>query len=124
MNAVLIESTKFSPEVLFDKDKGIINFIGKLYPANATEFFNPIHEMIIDYIKSNPEITLNFMLTYINSSATKLVIRLFEELDLYYENGKKILVNWHHDELDDDMIEVGEDISELVNIPIKIHSNS
>ncbi len=123
MNAVLIESTKFSPEVLFDKSKGVINFTGKLYPANATEFFNPIHEMIIDYIKSNSEITLNFMLTYINSSATKLVIRLFEELDLYYENGKKILVNWYHDELDDDMIEVGEDISELVNIPIKIYSN-
>ncbi len=122
MNAVLIEGTKFSPEVLFDKNKGIINFKGKLYPANATEFFAPIHEMIIDYIKVHPEITLNFMLTYINSSATKLVIRLFEDLDLYYENGKKVQVNWYHDELDDDMIEVGEDISELVNIPIKIHS--
>jgi hypothetical protein len=120
MNAVLIESTKFSPEVLFDKNKGIITFTGKLYPANSTEFFNPIHEMIIDYIQNHPEITLVFKLTYINSSATKLVLRLFEELSTYYENGKKVQVEWFHDEMDDDMIEVGEDISELVNIPIKI----
>lgn len=124
MNAVLIESTKFSPEVFFDRNNGIINFKGKLYPANATEFFQPIHEMIIEYIKDHPAITLNFMLTYINSSSTKLVIRLFENLDTYYGNGKKVLVNWYHDELDDDMIEVGEDISELVNIPIKIQCNS
>jgi hypothetical protein len=120
MNAVLIESTKFSPEVLFDKNKGIITFTGKLYPANSTEFFNPIHEMIIDYIQNHPEITLVFKLTYINSSATKLVLRLFEELSTYYENGKKVQVDWFHDEMDDDMIEVGEDISELVNLPIKI----
>ncbi len=120
MNAVLIEGTKFSPEILFDKSKGVIDFKGKLYPANATEFFTPIHQMIIEYIQFHPELTLNFMLTYINSSATKLVIRLFEELDTYYENGKKITVNWYHDELDDDMIEVGEDISELVNIPIRV----
>jgi hypothetical protein len=120
MNAVLIESTKFSPEVLFDKNKGIITFTGKLYPANSTEFFNPIHEMIIDYIQNHPEITLVFKLTYINSSATKLVLRLFEELSTYYENGKKVQVEWFHDEMDDDMIEVGEDISELVNLPIKI----
>lgn len=122
MNAILIESTKFSPEVLFDKTKGEIEFKGKLYPANAAEFFNPIHEMVIEYIKENPAITLNFRLTYINSSSTKLVIRLFEDLDKYYENGKKVLVNWYHDEFDDDMIEVGEDISQLVNIPISIHT--
>ena len=120
MNAVLIESTKFSPEVLFDKNKGIITFTGKLYPANSTEFFSPIHEMIIDYIQNHPEITLVFKLTYINSSATKLVLRLFEELSTYYENGKRVQVEWFHDEMDDDMIEVGEDISELVNLPIKI----
>lgn len=123
MNAVLIESTKFSPEVFFDKKNGIITFKGKMYPANATEFFAPIHEMVIEYIKSNPSLTLNFHLNYINSSSTKLVIRLFEDLDLYQENGKQILVNWYHDELDDDMIEVGEDISELVNIPIKMHAS-
>ena len=112
MENLILESTKYTPEIRLDA-QGELSFVGKSYPENTFEFYAPVLKWLEDFL-SGPEtanLTVNFEITYFNSSSSKLFFDLF---DLLEENKDRltIVVNWIYDEENESAEEAGEDLIE------------
>ena len=74
MENIIIDETKYTPKIVLDALKGEISFVGKSYPENTFEFYNPIMNWLEDYFSKtkNNNTIINFEIIYFNSSSSKL----------------------------------------------------
>ncbi len=119
MERKVIEPSSKSPAVILDHDKGFMEFEGRSLMEDSERFFMPIVEWIIDYIE-NPQdkTTINFKFEYFNTSCSKWLITITKELKKLYEKNNNCTINWYHE--DEDVLEYGEVIRDLVDIPINM----
>ncbi len=121
MQNVFIEGTGKTPVILFEPEKGLLEIKGRSIPENSTEFYKPL----VDMLKKDPgtlstPFTINFQLEYFNTSSSKCILDILKILANLKKEGKEVLINWHYDEDDEDMLESGENYQEIVNIPFKM----
>lgn len=116
MNNLSIEKTKFTPEVLFDSESGQLKIRGESYPENTATFYKPVFEWLKEYFNNTKTDRTKVIieLYYFNSSSSKVLMNLFEELDNAGEKGKEIVVEWLYDPEDEDSLEFGEEFAEDV----------
>jgi len=113
METLVIQATKFTPEICLDVEKGLISMCGKSYPENTFDFYAPVMAWIEEYFKvSNRSIDVEMEIIYFNSSSSKLFYDFFDTLDEAREEGHKITVKWIYDEENESALEAGEDFSE------------
>lgn len=118
-----IEATKSTPLISL-KTNGKIDIIGKSYPENTFEFYQPLIKWIDEYFQSEPEqkTEINIDISYFNSSSSKLFFDFFDILDI---NSKKfqIEINWLYDKDNETALEMGEDFKDdFDNLNINIIS--
>jgi len=107
-----IESTKYTPEIILDEEKGIIEIKGKSYPENTFEFYNQLMEWLEEYFKNPASKTVfNIELLYLNSSTSKFLYDLFDYLEEKSEENN-IEINWIYNEENEVAEEAGEDFKE------------
>ena len=117
MEKVFIEPTRTTPLVNFDPEEGILEMKGRSSPENSIEFYQKIMEGLDAYASSgSSEITVNFAFEYFNTSSSKCLFDVFKKLSKIMETGMKITINWCYEEGDDDMMEAGEDYSDLLDL--------
>lgn len=120
MENLYIPKGKYTLEVNFNAQSGLLEMSGSSYPENARKFYQPIFDWIKEYFYSYEKaVTLNLKLYYLNSSAIKCTLDILAIMEEYYKKGREIKVNWLHEEDDDDIIEIGEGISRNLTLPIK-----
>jgi len=91
-----ILSTKSTPEISLNPD-GIIKIRGRSMIANVTEFSKQIEDWVEEYICDPADITcVDFHLEYLST---------------------KYIINWYYEEGDEDILEKGECISSVLDIP-------
>lgn len=118
MDLVYIEDTQDTPEIKLNPENGHLEFYGRSYPDDAKAIFNPILEWLEGYINSPKEETVaDFKFTYFNTASSKMILEILDRLAKINENGKKITINWHYKEIDEDMLEAGEEYSDIVELP-------
>lgn len=123
MENLQIKKTKYTMDVNFNKESGILEMAGSSYPENALDFFGPIIDWIKEYIASvKKEMSLNIRLNYLNTSSTKCILDIFEILDQYHQSGGKVKINWFYAEDDEDIMETGEELAEDFDFPIQFIS--
>ncbi|MDM8566767.1 DUF1987 domain-containing protein [Candidatus Halobeggiatoa sp. HSG11] len=113
MENLIIEATKYTPKVSFDAD--VLEFQGKSYPESITSFTQSIFTWLDEYLEQLEEqtFTVNIELSYFNSSSSKMLMDLFDRLELEVENnGKNIIVNWIYEADDYGIEEYGEEFQE------------
>lgn len=112
MEKLFIEQTKFTPKVLLDFEKGIIEIEGDSLPENTNEFYKPLMSALDNYL-SNPKekSIINLKLTYFNSSSSKLLYNFFEKLE-EASSDYDIEINWCYEEDNVSMEEAGSDFAE------------
>ena len=123
MENLKIEATKYTPEIDFDANSGVLHIIGKSYPENTFEYYKPIIGWIKEYFENvkSDETVVNLDLEYLNSSSLKAYFDIFDIFDDAQEDGKKILINWIYDEDNDIAEETGEDfIEDFEDLNIKL----
>ena len=107
-----IEATKYTPEIILDEEKGIIEIKGKSYPENTFEFYNQLMEWLEEYFENPVSKTIfNIELLYLNSSTSKFLYDLFDYLEEKSEDNS-IEINWIYDEENEVAEEAGEDYKE------------
>lgn len=117
MKELKLPGTKSSPEVILNPS-GIIKIKGRSISENILDFFKPVEEWVIEYIKTPADITcLDITLEYFNSASAKLLIRLFLKISYVQLKNKKFIINWYYEEGDEDILERGEYFSSVLNIP-------
>lgn len=113
-----IAPTENTPGVVLDPE-GFILIRGRSSKNNPLEFYKQIDSWIDEYIQNPPDITrMDVCLEYINdanSTAFRALIRKISKIRL---KGKKLIINWHFEEDDEDILAEGEHLSLVFNIPI------
>ena len=117
INDIYIPRTMESPEVDFKFSNNILNLTGEAYPENAGEFFTPLLFALKSYLAKRDGILIqfNFRLTYFNSASTKMLYSIFSLLNETACTSNQVILNWHHDEDDDTILEYGQAVKEDFN---------
>lgn len=119
MDNLHIAKTKYTMEINFDKDTGILDMAGSSYPENALDFFDPVIDWIKNYIsRVDKPVVMNIRLNYLNTSSTKCILDIFEILNQYHKSAGHVKINWYYEEDDDDIKETGEELAEDFDFPI------
>ena len=125
MEALRIQATVKTPEVLFDPQNKVFEIKGKSIPDNAEEFYAEILEWFDDYV-ANPsdDTVLKIDLEYFNISSSKRLLFLFYKLNELATKKLGVKVRWYYNESDEDMFEVGQDYAFMVKVPFDFISYS
>lgn len=121
MENLTITGTSKTPTIEFDYQSGNLHLKGRSIPENSLEFFQPILNWIEDYTQ-RPQLatTVEVKLEYFNTSSSKHLLDMFKKLERLSSNGRQVVINWHYDQEDEDMYEVGQDYQVIVKIPFKL----
>src|SRR6056297_1449298 len=113
-DVVDISASERTPKIYFNKNQGTIKLSGRAMPENARLFFGPLLEWIEKYVQSPQDKTFaRFDLEYFNSSSSKIILNIFNELKKIKGAGKELHIEWHYMEEDDDCLESGKTFEEL-----------
>ena len=125
MEKLIIEATLNSPRVELDPADNRFEFSGESRPENVRSFYLPILDWLEEYAadlskngNKNP-LTFNFNLEYFNSTSAKYILDIFKSLYSIHEGGNEVLIRWHYEEDDEDMYEVGMEMSRMSRLPFE-----
>ena len=118
MQPFVREARNTTPYVRIDYAIGHIQFKGVSHPENVFTFYNPIFQAIKEMSKVPlQEVVVDFALEYFNTSSARCLFMILKEVKALGHGGKKITINWHYEDEDEDMLETGEDFQELIELP-------
>ena len=113
MENLEIKSTVCTPNVMFDIENKTLSITGKAYPEDAVSYFNPINSTLEEYIKNNDSLQIICEFVYLNTASTKMLLTLLKNA---VNNLNKVKVMWGYEEDDDDILELGEDFADTLEI--------
>jgi hypothetical protein len=122
METLSIEGTPKTPTIVLDFDKGTLLLKGRSIPENSVEFYAPLLDSLDKYM-ANPQPTtaVDIHLEYFNTSTSKCILDIFKKLENIHKSGNsQVLVNWHYEEEDEEMLVVGEEYQTIVKVPFKM----
>jgi len=123
MDRLLIEATDSTPKIFLDKVSSKFEITGKSFPEESRIFYSSVYKWLEEYAQNpNEETIFEFKMEYFNSSSSLIILEILNILDKINKNGKKVTVLWNHLSIDDDMLEAGEEYSELVSLPFEYNS--
>lgn len=121
MESLIIENTNKTPKVFFNALNGKMELTGRSIPENSFQFYEPLLQWIDEYVKSPHEQTcFTFKLDYFNTSSSMYILGILKKLEKMYVEGKNVRVLWYYDAEDEDMLQTGEDLRQIVKIPIEM----
>lgn len=123
MDVIKIKGTDDTPNVILDAENNIIEFSGRSLPEDVVTFYAPVIQWIEEYAKSpNAKTNIIFRLEYFNTASSKILLDILLKFEDILNDGHEVVVSWYYQEDDEDMLEAGEEYSEIVDIPFEMHS--
>lgn len=128
MEKLIIDPTPNTPSVTLDPLKNVFQFSGESRPENVRNFYLPVLEWLENYSaevasldEKSKEATreFHFDFEYFNSTSAKYILDLFKTLGNLHSEGLSIGVYWHYEEDDEDMLEVGQEMSRMSKLPFE-----
>lgn len=126
MRKLMMDQKQSSPKVILDPEKKIFIISGESRPPDVREFYGQVLEWLKDFeaylMKSDDKqdpVIFNFNFEYFNSSSGKLILDICKFLGTLRLKGFNIMINWHFEKNDDDMLEAGKEISRIVKFPFE-----
>lgn len=121
MENIMLEGSPKTPTVNFDSATGNLEIKGRSIPENSIEFYKPLLDWITSYsVSPAANTTVNIQLEYFNTSSSKCILDVFKKLEVIKNGGNAIIINWHYEEDDEDMLEAGEDYEAIIGIDFKM----
>ena len=126
MKPLFIDPTEFTPLVRFEPEKGEFEIGGFSRPENVSGFYNPILNYLDEYeknviddpfFKRGSVLNVQFKLKYFNSASSKFILDLINTLIELEDKGLDIRIEWYYDEGDETILESGEDLSDISDVP-------
>jgi hypothetical protein len=121
MEALDIRATNDTPKVLLDPENNIFEISGRSLPEDVVSFYQPVLDWLDEY-KSEPLGSMEFVFKYVyfNTATSKLVMDILIRLEEIKNAGKEVQVMWFYEQDDEDMLDLGEEFSENVDVPFEI----
>lgn len=126
METKIIKATSNSPRVVLDLENKIFEISGESRPKDIPKFYKPILQWLDEFeqslTKQKDSTTLfefNFSFEYFNSLSAKFILDICKKLSRLHSDGNNIVLKWHYEEDDDDMHEVGQEMSRISKLPFE-----
>ncbi len=116
MKVIKIKPTRTTPAVLLDPARGILKMYGRSSPENSIDFYYPIKSCLKDHVTSQ-KFDVRIKLEYFNTSSSKCLYDLFKAIKSLGIKGTQVYIHWYYQPDDEDMLEVGEDYSDMLDMP-------
>ena len=117
MEKIFIEPTRVTPLINFDPDEGILEIKGRSSPENSIQFYQTLMDALDSYaVNGQNALTANIAFEYFNTSSSKCLFDVFKKMSKIIDSGKDLTINWFYEEDDEDMMEAGEDYSDLLDL--------
>lgn len=121
MNNIVIVGSAKTPDLNFDAKSGVLTIKGRSIPENSVEFYKPALEWLDEYMKQPLDKTVvNIQLEYFNTSSSKCILDILKKFELIAKGGNNIIINWHYESDDEDMLEAGEDYQSIIKAPFNM----
>ena len=122
METLQIDGTPKTPTIKFDYTNALLEIKGRSIPENSIEFYKPLVDWLDKYASTPKANTnVNIQLEYFNTSSSKCILDVFKKLESIQKGGNsQVVINWHYEEDDEDMLEAGEDYQAIINVPFKM----
>lgn len=121
MESMYIQKTKKTPLINLNIKESIFQIKGPSFSENIVDVYNPIIEWIGQSLPElENELICEMYFTVLNSASHKKIFQILIKLNSFLDNGKIVKVKWYYDEDDEDIMEMGEDLIELINIPFEL----
>lgn len=128
INPITLKETNATPSIHFDIKQNIFEICGCSRPENVRDFYLPIVEWLECFcqqaeeyrsrFESDPAI-FKFKLTYFNSASAKFILDIMMSINNLHSAGIKTSIDWFYEEGDDDMLDVGAELSEMVDFDFR-----
>ncbi len=117
MDKIFIEPTRVTPLINFDPDAGLLEIKGRSSPENSVQFYQSLIDALENFAQEDgPELTANIAFEYFNTSSSKCLFDVFKKMTKIEAAGGELTINWFYEEDDEDMMEAGEDYSDLLDL--------
>ncbi len=118
---IRVERTANTPSIYIDTTRNFCRIEGSSFPEDSTQTYLPVLNWL-EELGSNfdSELKMEFNFDFLNSVSHKKVWIILNELKKLHQIGKPVKVVWYYDEYDEEIMESGEDLSELINVPFEI----
>jgi hypothetical protein len=122
MEKFIIEPTANSPRIVLDPGKRTFEFSGESRPENVRKFYLPVLEWLEAYTGSLEalqddqrkfDLKCQFNFEYFNSTSAKYILDIFKSLNTINALGVGLDIQWLYEEDDEDMLEVGQEMSRM-----------
>ena len=121
MNDLLIEKTYSTPRVVFNAKSGILRIEGRSIPENPSAFYDQLIDWLSEYFKNPVKKTkIDIKLDYINSGSSKSILAILKLIRDSSGKGIDIEVNWHYEEDDESIRDLGKHYKSLLKIPFNL----
>ena len=115
-----IIAKKKTPEFILRPD-GIIKITGRSMIENISQFSEEIEDWIDKYICDPADLTcVDIYLEYLNTNNLKFFTSLLMKIESVKLKNKKYMINWYYEDGDEDMIEKGDYISSVLDVPFNL----
>jgi len=119
MTKIILKPTKQTPEILFNFEEAEFLIKGCSRPEDVELFYGPLIKKIDenkDLIGQNEKnLKFDIHILYFNSSSLKFLLELMR-LCVAIKGPDFIDINWIYDKDDEDVMEVGHEMSEALNL--------
>jgi hypothetical protein len=125
MKLLHIVSTKSSPEIIFDDQEHKLFIKGICTPENPIHFFQPVVDILENYLTTNNQLIIDIYLDYFNTGSSKCLLNLFSKVaNTSLEVKSNTIVNWIVDEDDSELKEAGEVFEEITGLKFNYISHN
>lgn len=129
MKTIKIEETNTSPYVLFDFDRNYYEIKGCSRPEDVVDFygqlidwFGEVKSIISNELKektAKEPMVFKLYYDYFNSSSAKYILDMIILIDDLFKNGLTVKIEWLYKREDEDMLETGQEFTDLIKCPIE-----
>ena len=128
MEKLVIEPTANSPRIVLDPESRNFEFAGESRPENVRKFYLPVLEWLEAYTTAQEALSddertfglqCQFNFEYFNSTSAKYILDIFKSLNAINALGIDLEIKWLYEEDDEDMLEVGQEMSRMSKLPFE-----
>ena len=99
MEAIHIQATDVSPEVIFNPADKKYMISGWSRPESPSKFYTPIMKWIEEYGEEQlNNSVIDFKIDYFNTPSARVLREILDQLEKLHQKGIKITVNWYFED--------------------------
>ena len=115
-----IPGTASTPAVHYDADNSVLSISGESYPENSFDFYARITTWLKENLPGMASLRLRVDVSYLNSSSTKCMLDLLDEMEEAFRKGFSVAIDWLYDPENPRSLDLAEEFAEEVTLPFSV----